>query len=135
MTKLLIFCVTNKQIDFLEKLNLKLVGVGKDKFPNNYIQPVKGKNIQKKEKNYSELTFHYWLWKNKLKKIPKNTWIGFCQKRRFWIKKKQKINNYKDLQRNFDGLGIYILSTSKGVLSDSEARVESVGGEILCKIF
>ena len=50
MTKLLIFCVTNKQIDFLEKLNLKLVGVGKDKFPNNYIQPVKGKNIQKKEK-------------------------------------------------------------------------------------
>ena len=41
----------------------------------------------------------------------------------------------KDLQRNFDGLGIYILSTSKGVLSDSEARVESVGGEILCKIF
>ena len=100
MTKLLIFCVTNKQIDFLEKLNLKLVGVGKEKFPNNYIQPVKGKNIQKKEKNYSELTFHYWLWKNKLKKIPTNTWIGFCQKRRFWIKKKQKINNYKDLQRN-----------------------------------
>ena len=39
------------------------------------------------------------------------------------------------LQRHFDGLGIYILSTSKGVLSDSEARVESVGGEILCKIF
>ena len=41
----------------------------------------------------------------------------------------------KDLQRNFDGLGIYILSTSKGVLSDNEARSESVGGEILCKIF
>ena len=44
-------------------------------------------------------------------------------------------SNIKDLQRNFDGLGTYILSTSKGVLSDSEARVESVGGEILCKIF
>ena len=43
-----------------------------------------------------------------------------------------KIN---DLQRNFDGLGISILSTSKGVLSDSEARTENVGGEILCKIF
>jgi len=40
-----------------------------------------------------------------------------------------------DLQRNFDGLGISILSTSKGVLSDSEARTENVGGEILCKIF
>ncbi len=43
-----------------------------------------------------------------------------------------KIN---DLQRNFDGLGISILSTSKGVLSDSEARNENVGGEILCKVF
>tara|TARA_X000000950_G_scaffold288906_1_gene408279 strand:- start:8609 stop:8980 length:372 start_codon:yes stop_codon:yes gene_type:complete len=40
-----------------------------------------------------------------------------------------------DLQRNFDGLGISILSTSKGVLSDSEARDENVGGEILCKVF
>ena len=39
------------------------------------------------------------------------------------------------LQRNFDGLGISILSTSKGVLSDSEARDENVGGEILCKVF
>ena len=26
------------------------------------------KNIQKKEKYYSELTFHFWFWKNKLKK-------------------------------------------------------------------
>lgn len=41
----------------------------------------------------------------------------------------------KDLQRNFDGLGISILSTSKGVLSDNEARTERVGGEILCKVF
>ena len=41
----------------------------------------------------------------------------------------------KDLHRNFDGLGISILSTSKGVLSDNEARDENVGGEILCKVF
>ena len=41
----------------------------------------------------------------------------------------------KDLQRTFDGLGISILSTSKGVLSDNEVRTEKVGGEILCKVF
>ena len=40
-----------------------------------------------------------------------------------------------DLPRNFDGLGISILSTSKGVLSDNEARSENVGGEILCTVF
>ena len=41
----------------------------------------------------------------------------------------------KDLPRNDDGLGISILSTPRGVLSDSEARDQNVGGEILCQVF
>ena len=35
----------------------------------------------------------------------------------------------------FNGFGIYVLSTSKGVMSDAEARENNVGGEILCKVF
>jgi small subunit ribosomal protein S8 len=34
-----------------------------------------------------------------------------------------------------NGLGISILSTSKGVMSDNTARTENVGGEILCRVF
>ena len=34
-----------------------------------------------------------------------------------------------------NGLGISILSTSKGVMSDNTARYENVGGEILCRVF
>lgn len=34
-----------------------------------------------------------------------------------------------------NGLGISILSTSKGILSDAKARDLSVGGEVLCKVF
>jgi len=34
-----------------------------------------------------------------------------------------------------NGLGVSILSTSKGVMSDSEARTQNVGGEILCRVF
>ncbi len=34
-----------------------------------------------------------------------------------------------------NGLGISILSTSKGVMSDNLARQENVGGEILCRVF
>ncbi len=41
----------------------------------------------------------------------------------------------KDLPRVYNGLGISILSTPRGVLSDSEARVANVGGEVLCKVF
>ncbi|MFO1186437.1 MAG: 30S ribosomal protein S8 [Alphaproteobacteria bacterium] len=41
----------------------------------------------------------------------------------------------KDLPRVRNGLGIAILSTPKGVMSDSVARNENVGGEILCHVF
>ena len=39
------------------------------------------------------------------------------------------------LERVHNGLGISILSTSKGVLSDAEARLQHVGGEVLCEVF
>lgn len=41
----------------------------------------------------------------------------------------------KDLSRVYNGLGISILSTPRGVLSDGEARVQNVGGEVLCMVF
>ncbi len=41
----------------------------------------------------------------------------------------------KDLPRVYNGLGISILSTSRGVLSDLEARQQNVGGEVLCRVF
>ena len=39
------------------------------------------------------------------------------------------------LPRVLNGLGIAILSTSKGVISDKEARQENVGGEVLCYVY
>ena len=100
MRKIEIFCVTNLEINFLENLGLNLVGVGKRKFSKKYITCLSGKNIQKKEKNYSELTFHYWFWKNKLSTYRPNVWIGFCQKRRFWLKKSAKVISLKSLKKN-----------------------------------
>jgi small subunit ribosomal protein S8 len=41
----------------------------------------------------------------------------------------------KDLPRVRNGLGIAILSTPKGVMSDAAARHENIGGEILCHVF
>ena len=40
-----------------------------------------------------------------------------------------------ELPRLQNGLGIYILSTSKGILSDHQARQENIGGEVLAKVF
>ncbi len=41
----------------------------------------------------------------------------------------------KDIPRVRQGLGIAILSTPRGVMSDSEARATNVGGEVLCTVF
>ena len=41
----------------------------------------------------------------------------------------------RDLPRVRNGLGIAILSTPKGVMSDASARTENVGGEVLCHVF
>lgn len=41
----------------------------------------------------------------------------------------------KQLRRVLDGLGIAILSTSAGVLSDRQAKAKGVGGEILCNVW
>ncbi len=41
----------------------------------------------------------------------------------------------KDLQKFYNGLGISVLSTPQGVMSDHEARQANVGGEVLCKVF
>ena len=84
MSKLEIYCVTNKAIKSLEKYNYTLCSVGKENLPENYLKCNKGDNIFIKEENYSELTFHYWFWKNRLD-LNSTNWIGFCQKRRFWI--------------------------------------------------
>ena len=40
-----------------------------------------------------------------------------------------------EIKRVINGLGIAILSTSKGVLTDKQAKAENVGGEVLCYIY
>jgi small subunit ribosomal protein S8 len=42
---------------------------------------------------------------------------------------------YKEVRKVLDGLGIAILSTSRGVMSDREAKRQKVGGEILCTVW
>ncbi len=44
-------------------------------------------------------------------------------------------SSVKELPTIANGLGVAILSTPKGVMSDSRARAENVGGEILCSVF
>ncbi len=47
----------------------------------------------------------------------------------------RQYRGYKDISRVISGLGTSILSTSKGIISDREARATKVGGEVICSIW
>lgn len=44
-------------------------------------------------------------------------------------------SNYQKIPRILGGMGIVILSTSRGIMTDRRARIEGIGGEILCYIW
>nr|YP_010729019.1 ribosomal protein S8 [Hesperantha coccinea]WEA81998.1 ribosomal protein S8 [Hesperantha coccinea] len=44
-------------------------------------------------------------------------------------------SNYQQIPKILGGMGIVILSTSRGIMTDREARLERIGGEILCYIW
>ncbi|MFI3318068.1 MAG: 30S ribosomal protein S8 [Rikenellaceae bacterium] len=47
----------------------------------------------------------------------------------------RQYSSVEDLPRVLNGLGIAIVSTSKGIMTDAKARKENVGGEVLCYIY
>ncbi len=47
----------------------------------------------------------------------------------------RKYEGCKQLPRVLNGLGIAIVSTSKGIMTDKEARLQNVGGEVICYVY
>jgi small subunit ribosomal protein S8 len=44
-------------------------------------------------------------------------------------------SNYQEIPKVLGGMGIVIISTSQGILTDREARQKKIGGEILCYVW
>lgn len=47
----------------------------------------------------------------------------------------RKYTGYRNMPRVINGLGIAIVSTSKGVMTDKEAAEQKIGGEVLCYVY
>ena len=102
------------------KLNMNVLTVLKDE---GYIRDFK--NIEeRKGVNSIQIDLKYYNGSPVIKKIKRISKPG--------IRRYSKIN---DLTKPFGGLGISILSTPKGVMSDHQAKKNNVGGEILCEVF
>ena len=98
MKNLEMFCLTLEpsHLRFIKDLSYIPVGLGNKNFSNDWLSDKKGDNISKKNKNYGEYTFHYWIWKNYIDRLE-NKWIGFGQYRKFWT-----LDNFENKKLNDD---------------------------------
>ena len=99
------FCTTlePEHYNFIKDLGYVPVGLGEKNFGNNWHRDNSGENISKKNKNYAELTYHYWFWKNYLDKYD-GEWIGFCHYRKFW-----SLKSHSSEDINYNSLGSQVL--------------------------
>jgi hypothetical protein len=80
----------------MDKINYQPVGLGSGYFPKHWIRDNTGENISIKNQYYDMYTFHFWLWKNKLKNLEDKKWICFSNYRRFW----KNIENNNNIDNN-----------------------------------
>ena len=112
--------------------SLNSIEIPSSNFRKNILEILKNEGyikdyfIDKNEKNKTSLrvTLKYYEGDPVIKEIKRISKPG--------IRKYSKIS---ELSRPFGGLGISILSTPKGVMSDQEAKKNNVGGEVLCEVF
>ena len=87
---------------------------------------IRGYNLNQLEKGFSEIEIElkYFEGDPVIRNIKRVSKPG-----------RRVYSGIKDLIHVHNGLGIAILSTPRGVLSDAEAREQNVGGEVLCQVF
>ena len=112
--------------------NKKIVDAPASRFRKNVLEVLKRegfiRNYEEKETkpgiNFFEIELKYYNGKPVITEIKRVSKPG-----------RRVYSNIKNLQKTYNGLGISILSTPRGVMSDNEAREANVGGEVLCTIY
>ena len=112
--------------------NKKVVDAPASRFRKNVLEVLKRegfiRNFEEKEMrpgiNFFEIELKYYNGKPVISEIKRVSKPG-----------RRVYSSIKNLQKTYSGLGISILSTPRGVMSDNEAREANVGGEVLCTIY
>ena len=94
------YCLSlhDKVLPIIKKLGYVPVGLGSNKFSEEWLRDNTLEHISHKNKYYSEYTFNYWFWKNILPKLEDNNWVGFCAYRRFWLNNKKKLTEESKIE-------------------------------------
>ena len=83
-------------------------------------------SVKKVKKDFDELeiTLKYFEDKPVIKELVRESKPGL-----------RKYLSYKDIKPHKGGLGIKVLTTSKGLMTDKEAIKKQMGGEVICRVF
>ena len=117
--KIYCMCLHEHHLENLKKLNYIPVGLGKNHFSNQWVKDNENINISQKNPFYGEYTFYYWFWKNVLKEIDDNTWIGFAGYRYHWSNSNKFSSDEISKQINQKNFSDYILKNIPNEWADS----------------
>nr|YP_009469036.1 ribosomal protein S8 [Streptocarpus teitensis]QKG62979.1 ribosomal protein S8 [Streptocarpus ionanthus subsp. grotei]QKG63062.1 ribosomal protein S8 [Streptocarpus ionanthus subsp. orbicularis]QKG63146.1 ribosomal protein S8 [Streptocarpus ionanthus subsp. grandifolius]QKG63234.1 ribosomal protein S8 [Streptocarpus ionanthus subsp. velutinus]QKG63324.1 ribosomal protein S8 [Streptocarpus ionanthus subsp. rupicola] len=95
-------------------------------FREGFIENVR--KHQEKKKSFLVLTLRH-------RRNRKRTYRNFLNLKRISRPGLRIYSNSQRIPRILGGMGIVILSTSRGIMTDREARLEKIGGELLCSIW
>ena len=123
--KIFCLCLHEHHLKNLKKINYIPVGLGANKFSEEWLKDDSGINISNKNPYYGEYTFYYWFWKNLLNQIEDGIWIGFAGYRYHWAQ--QNIIKSEEISKNInkDNFKNYILKE----IPDEWSNYECVLGE------
>ncbi len=117
--KIYCMCLHEHHLENLKKLNYIPVGLGKNHFSNQWVKDNENINISQKNPFYGEYTFYYWFWKNVLKEIDDNTWIGFAGYRYHWSNSNKFSSDEISKQINQKNFSDHILKNIPNEWADS----------------
>ncbi len=86
-------------------------------------------------RKHQESNKYFWVLTLRHRRNRKGTYRTILNLKRISRPGLRIYSNYQRIPRILGGMGIVILSTSRGIMTDREARLERIGGEILCYIW
>ena len=119
MNKLKVYCASVVYRKILDKFPQYLIplGMGKGKFPKHWLNENDGDNIAHLNRFYGEHSGIYWVWKNQIKGLKKDDWVGFCHYRKFWLNEK-----FKEKQKfSSNNLNANLLKDNNNIFLNNDA--------------
>ena len=119
MTNLNLYCLSLKYYNLIDKLPsyIKPLGLGNEEYPEHWLAEKNGQNIVNLNKYYGQYSGIYWIWKNQLKGMADDDWIGTCEYRKLWL------NGLYNKKQKFSISSLYsnLLKTDNEIFSSCDA--------------